>query len=74
MPHSRAVHAIVASLIELAHALNLRVVAEGVDDVAQLDLLRRLGCDEIQGWLFSRALPAAQFDALLAEGRALQAK
>ncbi|MEW1958201.1 bifunctional diguanylate cyclase/phosphodiesterase [Kineococcus sp. NPDC059986] len=53
--------AIVAGTVELAHHLGLRVVAEGVEDPATLDLLRELGCDESQGYLHSRPVPAAEF-------------
>lgn len=62
---------IVASIIGLAHRLNLGVVAEGVEQEAQLASLRKLGCDEIQGYLFSRPLPEDEYLALLREGRTL---
>lgn len=49
------------SIILLAHGLNLSVVAEGVENVAQLDILNEQGCDAIQGYYFSRALPVEEF-------------
>lgn len=49
---------IVAAIIHLARALSMRVVAQGVDSVAQLELLRALGCDACQGPLYAPALPA----------------
>ena len=52
--------AICAATIGLAHNLGLDVVAEGVETAAQLQYLEQLGCDEIQGYYFSRPLPAAQ--------------
>jgi EAL domain-containing protein (putative c-di-GMP-specific phosphodiesterase class I) len=52
--------ALVRSTIDLAHALGLRVVAEGVEDDESLELLAELGCDLAQGYLISKPLPAAQ--------------
>jgi diguanylate cyclase len=51
-------HAIVASVIQLGHQLGLSVVAEGVETEAMLDDLRRMGCDTVQGFLFSPPVPA----------------
>ncbi len=62
---------IVASIITLAHNLKLAVIAEGVETLAQLDYLRALGCDEMQGYYFSRPLPADEFEQLLRQGRHL---
>jgi EAL domain-containing protein (putative c-di-GMP-specific phosphodiesterase class I) len=59
--------AIVASVIELARALDTSVCAEGVDNPAQLDVLRRLGCPLYQGYLLSRPVP---LDQSLATSRA----
>lgn len=50
--------AIVSTIISLAHSLNLKVVAEGVDSEGQSRLLHLWKCDEIQGYLFSKPLPA----------------
>ncbi len=59
-------HAIVASVVALGHSLGLTVVAEGVETPAQLAALRLLECDVLQGFLFSRPVPASEFRALLA--------
>lgn len=55
-------HAIVEATIQLAAALGLGVIAEGVEEQAQADELRRLGCRSVQGYLYSRPLPAAGFE------------
>lgn len=62
---SEAGEEIVSAIIAMAHSLNLRVVGEGVETVEQLEQLRRLKCDEIQGFLFSRPLPADEFEKIL---------
>ncbi|HEX6008033.1 MAG TPA: EAL domain-containing protein [Burkholderiales bacterium] len=58
--------AIVSAVISLARALRLRVVAEGVETSEQARLLKELGCDEAQGFHYSRALPAQEVAALFA--------
>lgn len=57
---------IVRAIVELGHNLDLRVVAEGVEDEAALDILRRYGCDRAQGFLFSHALAAPALERWLA--------
>jgi diguanylate cyclase (GGDEF)-like protein len=59
----------VKSIISLAHSLNMTVVAEGVEDRVQLDLLQALSCDEVQGYLISRPAPPDRIRTMLAEGR-----
>jgi diguanylate cyclase (GGDEF)-like protein len=53
--------ALTRSIIVLARALGMRVVAEGVETEGQLEILTELGCDELQGWLYAPALEAAAF-------------
>lgn len=58
--------AIVAAIISMARSLGLQTIAEGVETAEQLEFLRQQGCNQAQGHYFSRALPAAQIEALLA--------
>ena len=58
---------IVRAIVSLAHSLRLKVVAEGVETPAQLDFLKAVGCDEYQGFHFSRAVPAREFERVVRE-------
>jgi EAL domain-containing protein (putative c-di-GMP-specific phosphodiesterase class I) len=58
--------AIVSAVVHLSDELGLTVVAEGVETVAQHDLVRDLGCDQMQGRLLAAPLPADRLEALLA--------
>jgi EAL domain-containing protein (putative c-di-GMP-specific phosphodiesterase class I)/CheY-like chemotaxis protein len=57
--------AITKALIQMGHNLNLKIIAEGVETESELSFLRQNNCDAIQGFLFSRPLPAAEFENLL---------
>jgi len=57
-------HALCEAIVVMAHKLGLRVVAEGVETPLQRDLLQAMGCDLAQGFLFARALSAAEFERL----------
>lgn len=57
--------AIVVAIIELAHSLGLRVLAEGVETIEDLEVLRELHCDEIQGYYISKPLPADEFEEFI---------
>jgi diguanylate cyclase (GGDEF)-like protein/PAS domain S-box-containing protein len=63
--------AIVLSIISLAHNLRLKVIAEGVETAEQLAFLGEHGCDQVQGFYFSRPLPAQELRALLKSGEHL---
>jgi diguanylate cyclase (GGDEF)-like protein len=61
--------AIATAIIAMAHSLDLTVVAEGVETAAQLDFLRRAGCDIVQGFYFARPMAGGELTALLRERR-----
>ena len=64
---SSADRAIISTIAHLAHALNMRVVAEGVENEAQFALLRASGCDEVQGFFLGRPLSVSDLRTLFAE-------
>ncbi len=61
--------AIIRSIIVMAHNLGLEVIAEGVETSIQAAFLRAEKCDELQGYLYARPLPAAEFEAYLEAAR-----
>jgi diguanylate cyclase len=73
MRDSAADRVLVRSTIELAHALDLEAVAEGVEDAETLDQLAAFGCDYVQGYFVSRPLAADALFQKYAGGRALAA-
>ncbi|MDI1258638.1 MAG: EAL domain-containing protein [Polaromonas sp.] len=64
--------AVVSAIIALARALGLRVIAEGVEEVSQMEVLYNLGCHICQGYLFARPMPAADIDTWLTNTEADQ--
>ena len=71
IPADTQAAALVAEIVRLAHVLSLEVVAEGVETAEQARFLRAAGCEAMQGYLFSRPLPAAECAPLLRSGRRL---
>jgi diguanylate cyclase (GGDEF)-like protein len=65
LPDDEEDSVIVRSTIAMAHALGMKVIAEGVEKEAQLEFLRNEGCDAVQGYLFSKPLPAARASAYI---------
>ncbi|MEO5356569.1 MAG: EAL domain-containing protein [Nitrospirae bacterium YQR-1] len=64
-PYDASDAVITSSIISMAHSLNIKVIAEGVENIQQLELLRTFECDEIQGFLFSKPVTAHEFTELL---------
>ncbi|HEY1688488.1 MAG TPA: EAL domain-containing protein [Solirubrobacteraceae bacterium] len=69
--HDRRTLAIVTAMIELAHALGLTAIAEGIETTEQLTVLSELGCDIGQGYLFAKPKPADELESLLKRPAAL---
>ena len=69
--HDETATAITEAVITLGHSLKLKVIAEGVETEEQLAMLRELGCDEIQGFLFSKPIGANEFCSILDKGNSL---
>jgi len=65
-------HAVIRAITTLANALGMDTLAEGVEDVAQFEVLEREGCQNIQGFLFSRPVPAEAVAGLLCDGAGYQ--
>lgn len=65
IPNSKEDMTLVKAVIAMAHSMGLDVVAEGVETEAQADFLRKHLCEELQGYFFSKPLPAKEFEALL---------
>lgn len=63
--------AIVSAIVALGHSLGLKVIAEGVETFEQLHALKEMKCDEMQGYLFSRPVPAEEMTRLLQKGVSL---
>jgi diguanylate cyclase (GGDEF)-like protein len=62
---------IIRAIIAMAHSLNLEVIAEGVETQSQLEHLRATGCDQIQGYYFSRPIPASDMTTMLRDEKSL---
>jgi EAL domain-containing protein (putative c-di-GMP-specific phosphodiesterase class I) len=68
LPFDRSSSAITGAIVSMAHALDKRVVAEGVETAEQAAFLRELGCDELQGYFLAKPLRAQELAAFLARG------
>jgi EAL domain-containing protein (putative c-di-GMP-specific phosphodiesterase class I) len=65
LPHDRDNRAIVRAILSMARNLGFSVTAEGVETLEQADALKKMACDTLQGYYFSRPVPAADIPALL---------
>ncbi|OBV36921.1 PAS domain S-box-containing protein/diguanylate cyclase (GGDEF) domain-containing protein [Janthinobacterium psychrotolerans] len=71
LPYEENDCAIARAIVTMAQQLRQEIVAEGVETPEQMRFLRSLGCDQLQGYLFSPAVTAVEFEAMLGEGRQL---
>ena len=69
LEHSNTDLGLVASIVSMGRILGVEIVAEGVESMTQLQYLKQIGCDLIQGYYFARPMPIADFEAFLAENR-----
>ncbi len=67
LPHNQVDRDIISGIVSIAHALNLSVVAEGAENEDQLDTLRALGCDQLQGYVIRKPMPLEQVKPWLAD-------
>ena len=65
LPTARGDSAITGAVVSLGHQLGLSVIAEGVETTTQMDVLRSMGCDAVQGYLVGRPMPASALEAIL---------
>lgn len=63
--HSDKEHDLVRGIVSIARDLKMKTVAEGIEDMEYVEFLREVGCDFIQGFIFSQAIPIKQFEELL---------
>ncbi|GGY16559.1 EAL domain-containing protein [Massilia dura] len=71
LPHEENDCAIARAIVTMAQQMRQEIVAEGVETEDQMTFLRDLGCDQLQGYLFSQPVPAVDFQRMLGEGRRL---
>jgi diguanylate cyclase (GGDEF)-like protein/PAS domain S-box-containing protein len=71
LPYEENDCAIARAIVTMAQQLRQEIVAEGVETAEQMSFLRDLGCDQLQGYLFSQPVPAAEFATMLREGKRL---
>jgi EAL domain-containing protein (putative c-di-GMP-specific phosphodiesterase class I) len=65
VPTDPTLNALIKAITTVAHSLNMKVVAEGVESTEQIEILGELDCDQVQGYYFSPAIPAGDIEKLL---------
>jgi EAL domain-containing protein (putative c-di-GMP-specific phosphodiesterase class I) len=65
--HSPGMQSLCQTIVAMARQLNLRTVAEGIEEQGELEVMRELGCEGGQGYLFQRPVPAEEFETFLRE-------
>jgi EAL domain-containing protein (putative c-di-GMP-specific phosphodiesterase class I) len=65
--HSPGMRSLCETIVAMARQLNLRTVAEGIEEQGELEVMREIGCDAGQGYLFQRPVPAAAFAQFMRE-------
>ena len=71
LPGDQSSRSVARAIISLAHELGIKVVAEGVEQETQIEILRSMGCDEFQGFYFSKPVAPAEMEKIALAGRAL---
>ena len=64
LPHSESDVAVIKAMLDLGKSFGLDIIAEGVEKQSQFDFLREQHCPQVQGYLFGRPMPAAEFEAM----------
>nr|WP_305066786.1 EAL domain-containing protein [Mesobacillus boroniphilus] len=65
MSHSQENREIISTIVSMATNLKLKVIAEGVETASQIDLLKSLGCQEVQGYFYSPPLPSNEYETMM---------
>ena len=71
LPHAKTDCAIAGAIVTIGQELRQEIVAEGVENLEQMEFLRELGCNQVQGYLFSPAVPAQDFELMVRQARRL---
>ena len=56
---------VIANTVAMAKELNIKTIAEGVEEMEQVEFLKKIGCDVVQGYVFSKPMPLMEFDEMV---------